>query len=85
MSHRILVFYGSYRSDRMGIRLAEFVVERFRRRGESVELIDAKASEPATKAKKPICGAKPPRRAVAICSGMTMAASVSPANRSRLR
>ena len=25
-------FYGSYRSDRMGIRLAEFVVERLRRR-----------------------------------------------------
>ena len=43
MSNRILVFYGSYRSDRMGIRLAEFVVERFRRRGDAVELIDAKA------------------------------------------
>jgi NAD(P)H-dependent FMN reductase len=42
MSNRILVFYGSYRSDRMGIRLAEFVVERLRRRGEAVELIDAK-------------------------------------------
>jgi NAD(P)H-dependent FMN reductase len=43
MSNQILVFYGSYRSDRMGIRLAEFVVERLRRRGEDVELIDAKA------------------------------------------
>src|SRR5271157_6589752 len=43
MSHRILVFYGSYRSDRMGIRLAQFVVEGFRGRGEDVELIDAKA------------------------------------------
>jgi NAD(P)H-dependent FMN reductase len=43
MSNRILIFYGSYRSDRMGIRLAEFVVERFRRRGDTVELIDAKA------------------------------------------
>ncbi|MEI9924144.1 MAG: NADPH-dependent FMN reductase [Bradyrhizobium sp.] len=43
MSHQILVFYGSYRSERMGIRLAEFVVERFRRRGDAVELIDAKA------------------------------------------
>jgi NAD(P)H-dependent FMN reductase len=43
MSHQILVFYGSYRSDRMGIRLAEFVVDRFRRRGDAVELIDAKA------------------------------------------
>ena len=30
MSHRILVFYGSYRSDRMGIRLAQFVVEGLR-------------------------------------------------------
>ena len=43
MSNQILVFYGSYRSDRMGIRLAEFVVDRFRRRGDAVELIDAKA------------------------------------------
>jgi NAD(P)H-dependent FMN reductase len=43
MSNNILVFYGSYRSDRMGIRLAEFVVDRLRRRGEVVELIDAKA------------------------------------------
>src|SRR5215813_15110239 len=43
MSNRILVFYGSYRSDRMGIRLAEFVVKRLRRRGDDVELIDAKA------------------------------------------
>jgi NAD(P)H-dependent FMN reductase len=43
MSNRILVFYGSYRSDRMGIRLAEFLVERLRSRGEAVELIDAKA------------------------------------------
>src|SRR5512139_474128 len=43
MSNRILVLYGSYRSDRMGIRLANFIVERLRRRGEDVELIDAKA------------------------------------------
>jgi NAD(P)H-dependent FMN reductase len=43
MSNRILVFYGSYRSDRLGIRLAQFVVEGFRARGEDVELIDAKA------------------------------------------
>jgi NAD(P)H-dependent FMN reductase len=42
MSNRILVFYGSYRSDRMGIRLAHFVVEGFRARGEDVELIDAR-------------------------------------------
>jgi NAD(P)H-dependent FMN reductase len=43
MSHRILVLYGSYRSDRMGIRLAQFVVEGLRSRGDDVELIDAKA------------------------------------------
>jgi NAD(P)H-dependent FMN reductase len=43
LSNQILVFYGSYRSDRMGIRLAEFLVERLRRRGDAVELIDAKA------------------------------------------
>ena len=43
MSHRILVFYGSYRSDRMGIRLAQFVVEGLRKRGDEVELIDARA------------------------------------------
>src|ERR1700760_1587766 len=43
MTHRILVFYGSYRSDRMGIRLAEFVVQRLGHRGDDVELIDAKA------------------------------------------
>src|SRR3954452_7531257 len=42
MSNRILVFYGSYRSDRMGIRLAQFMVERLGRRGDDVELIDAK-------------------------------------------
>jgi len=42
MSNRILVFYGSYRSDRKGIRLAHFVVEGFRARGDDVELIDAK-------------------------------------------
>jgi NAD(P)H-dependent FMN reductase len=43
MTNRILVFYGSYRSDRLGIRLAQFVVEGFRARGDDVELIDAKA------------------------------------------
>src|SRR6201997_1578014 len=43
MGHRILVFYGSYRSDRMGIRLAHFVVEGFRARGDDVAFIDAKA------------------------------------------
>jgi NAD(P)H-dependent FMN reductase len=43
MPHRILVFYGSYRSDRMGIRLADYVVSRLESRGADVELIDAKA------------------------------------------
>jgi NAD(P)H-dependent FMN reductase len=43
MAYRILVFYGSYRSDRMGIRLANFVVEGLRGRGDEVELVDAKA------------------------------------------
>lgn len=43
MSNRILVLYGSYRSDRVGIRLAQFVVEGLRSRGDDVELIDAKA------------------------------------------
>ncbi|MBI5319312.1 NADPH-dependent FMN reductase [Bradyrhizobium sp.] len=42
MSNRILVLYGSYRSDRLGIRLANFVVEGFRARGDDVELIDAR-------------------------------------------
>src|SRR3954462_12348616 len=39
----LLVFYGSYRSDRLGIRLAQFVIDGFRARGDDVELIDAKA------------------------------------------
>src|SRR5262249_29039108 len=43
MGNRVLVLYGSYRSDRMGIRLANFVVEGLRARHEDVELIDAKA------------------------------------------
>ncbi|MGA8095002.1 MAG: NAD(P)H-dependent oxidoreductase [Steroidobacteraceae bacterium] len=42
MSHRVLVFYGSYRSDRRGIRLADYLVRRLRSRGEDVELIDAR-------------------------------------------
>jgi NAD(P)H-dependent FMN reductase len=42
MKDRILVIYGSYRSDRKGIRLADFVVASLRARGESAELIDAK-------------------------------------------
>jgi len=43
MAHRILVFYGSYRSDRMGIRLADYIVAQLWARGEDAELIDAKA------------------------------------------
>jgi NAD(P)H-dependent FMN reductase len=43
MTNRILVFYGSYRSDRLGIRLADYVVAGLAARGEDVELIDAKA------------------------------------------
>jgi NAD(P)H-dependent FMN reductase len=42
MKDRILVVYGSYRSDRKGIRLADFVVASLRARGESPELLDAK-------------------------------------------
>ena len=42
MAHEILVFYGSYRSHRMGIRLANFIVARIRARGDTAELIDAK-------------------------------------------
>jgi NAD(P)H-dependent FMN reductase len=43
MTDRILVLYGSYRSDRMGIRLADFIVKGLRDRGCDAELIDAKA------------------------------------------
>jgi NAD(P)H-dependent FMN reductase len=43
MSNRILVFYGSYRSNRLGIRLAQFVVDGLRSRGDDIELIDARA------------------------------------------
>ena len=43
MSNRILVLYGSYRTDRKGIRLATYVVSQLRARGEDVEFIDAKA------------------------------------------
>ena len=43
MGHRILVFYGSYRSTRRGIRLANYLVKGMSGRGDDVELIDAKA------------------------------------------
>jgi NAD(P)H-dependent FMN reductase len=42
MADRILVFYGSYRADRKGIRLANYLVSGFARRGDLPELIDAK-------------------------------------------
>ena len=40
---KILVFYGSYRADRLGIRLADYTVAALRSRGNEVELVDAKA------------------------------------------
>jgi NAD(P)H-dependent FMN reductase len=43
MDWRILVIYGSYRSERRGIRLARYIVSRLKARGTDVELIDAKA------------------------------------------
>ncbi len=43
MADRILVFYGSYRFNRMGIRLANYVVAGLLARGADAELIDAKA------------------------------------------
>lgn len=42
MTNRILVLYGSYRSDRMGIRLADYIVAQLSARGDAAELIDAK-------------------------------------------
>lgn len=43
MALRIAVLYGSYRTGRMGIRLADFIVSRLNARGELAELVDAKA------------------------------------------
>src|ERR1700757_1718862 len=43
MADRVLVLYGSYRSDRMGIRLADYILAGLTARGNEVELIDAKA------------------------------------------
>lgn len=40
---KVLVLYGSYRRDRAGIRLANFIVEGLRSRGQAPELIDAQA------------------------------------------
>lgn len=41
MPDRILVFYGSYRSDRAGIRLADYVTRQLKARGADAELVDA--------------------------------------------
>ena len=42
MADDVLVFYGSYRTDRIGIRMASFVVGELRARGASAELVDAR-------------------------------------------
>jgi NAD(P)H-dependent FMN reductase len=42
MTLSTLVFYGSYRRDRAGIRLARYVVEALAARGHAAELIDAR-------------------------------------------
>ena len=42
MAHRILVFYGSYREARVGIRLARWCMAQLAARGCDVELIDAR-------------------------------------------
>ena len=43
MPDKLLVLYGSYRSDRTGIRLADYVMRHLAERGDEPELIDAKA------------------------------------------
>jgi NAD(P)H-dependent FMN reductase len=43
MADKVLVFYGSYRSDRMGIRLANYVVSGLHKREAQAELVDAQA------------------------------------------
>jgi NAD(P)H-dependent FMN reductase len=42
MSENVLVFYGSYREARLGIRLANYVTSRLNARGVNAELIDAR-------------------------------------------
>lgn len=42
MSDRILVLYGSYRSDRTGIRLADYIVHGLKDRGNDARLLDAR-------------------------------------------
>ena len=43
MTHKVLVFYGSYRQTRMGIRFARYAVSDLNSRGFDAELIDAQA------------------------------------------
>jgi NAD(P)H-dependent FMN reductase len=43
MGDKLLVFYGSYRADRLGIRLAAYIVASLRARGGDAELVDAQA------------------------------------------
>jgi NAD(P)H-dependent FMN reductase len=43
VSDNILVFYGSYRADRTGVRLADYLIAGFIARGHTAELVDAKA------------------------------------------
>ena len=43
VSHNILVFYGSYRSARRGIRLADYLVRNLQAKNCNAELVDAKA------------------------------------------
>jgi NAD(P)H-dependent FMN reductase len=42
MTKNILVFYGSYREPRFGLRLARFMISRLRERGLNAELVDAR-------------------------------------------
>lgn len=43
MSLDLLIFYGSYREGRLGIRLADYLVGKLAARGHKAELVDAKA------------------------------------------
>lgn len=43
MVDNLLIFYGSYRSDRLGIKLVDYLVEAFTGRGANADLVDAKA------------------------------------------
>lgn len=43
MSRKILVFYGSYRTERQGIKLANWILAQCHQAGDEAELIDAKA------------------------------------------